>query len=115
MPKREHSVDAGMMLRRDDRSSVSLFFDNSPIPFNRAASLTLQGLEATLSDSKKKYGDKVNALLSAWEHVSNYIPAAPPEATQSLIEWAHRYAPPTRCCVHDYTANPRSTSGTHIA
>ncbi|XP_012277290.1 uncharacterized protein LOC105698028 isoform X2 [Orussus abietinus] len=50
-----------------------------------------QGLEATLSDSKKKYGDKVNALLSAWEHVTNFIPAATPEATQSLIEWAHKH------------------------
>lgn len=50
----------------------------------------LQGLEATLSDSKKKYGDKVNALLSAWEHVTNLIPGATPEATQSLIEWAHK-------------------------
>ncbi|XP_015599580.1 uncharacterized protein LOC107269825 [Cephus cinctus] len=49
------------------------------------------GLEATLSDSKKKYGDKVNALLSAWEHVTNFIPAATPEATQSLIEWAHKH------------------------
>ncbi|XP_077278451.1 uncharacterized protein LOC143906317 isoform X1 [Temnothorax americanus] len=51
----------------------------------------LKGFEATLSDSKKKYSDKVNALLSAWEHVTNYIPAAPPEAIQSLIEWAHRH------------------------
>ncbi|KAL2713832.1 serine-rich adhesin for platelets-like isoform X2 [Vespula squamosa] len=50
-----------------------------------------QGLEATLSDSKKKYGDKVNALLSAWEHVTNFIPGATPEATQSLIEWAHKH------------------------
>ncbi|KAK2589097.1 hypothetical protein KPH14_001924 [Odynerus spinipes] len=49
------------------------------------------GLEATLSDSKKKYGDKVNALLSAWEHVTNFIPGATPEATQSLIEWAHKH------------------------
>ncbi|XP_034944742.1 LOW QUALITY PROTEIN: formin-J-like [Chelonus insularis] len=49
------------------------------------------GLEATLSDSKKKYGDKVNALLSAWEHVTNFIPAATPEATQSLIEWVHKH------------------------
>ncbi|XP_029034336.2 uncharacterized protein LOC114871918 isoform X2 [Osmia bicornis bicornis] len=50
-----------------------------------------KGLEATLSDSKKKYGDKVNALLSAWEHVTNFIPGATPEATQSLIEWAHKH------------------------
>ncbi|KAI4484504.1 hypothetical protein M0804_007070 [Polistes exclamans] len=52
---------------------------------------SLIGLEATLSDSKKKYGDKVNALLSAWEHVTNFIPGAPPEAAQSLIEWAHKH------------------------
>lgn len=57
---------------------------------NWSVSHFVQGLEATLSDSKKRYGDKVNALLSAWEHVTNYIPAAPPEAIQSLIEWAHR-------------------------
>ncbi|XP_036149144.1 uncharacterized protein LOC105836382 isoform X2 [Monomorium pharaonis] len=50
-----------------------------------------KGLEATLSDSKKKYSDKVSALLSAWEHVTNFIPAAQPEAIQSLIEWAHRH------------------------
>ncbi|XP_043253441.1 uncharacterized protein LOC122397971 isoform X2 [Colletes gigas] len=49
------------------------------------------GLEATLSDSKKKYGDKVNALLSAWEHVTNLIPGATPEATQALIEWVHNH------------------------
>ncbi|XP_053974335.1 uncharacterized protein LOC128874079 isoform X1 [Hylaeus volcanicus] len=49
------------------------------------------GLEATLSDSKKKYGDKVNALLSAWEHVANLIPGATPEATQALIEWVHNH------------------------
>ncbi|EFN73920.1 hypothetical protein EAG_10024 [Camponotus floridanus] len=52
---------------------------------------TLKSLEATLSDSKKKYSDKVSALLSAWEYVTNYIPAAPPEAIQSVIEWAHRH------------------------
>ncbi|XP_070157004.1 serine-rich adhesin for platelets isoform X2 [Polyergus mexicanus] len=50
-----------------------------------------KGLEATLGDSKKKYSDKVSALLSAWEYVTNYIPAAPPEAIQSVIEWAHRH------------------------
>lgn len=49
-----------------------------------------QGLEATLSDSKKKYGDKVNALLSAWEHVTNFIPAASPDTIKALIEWAHK-------------------------
>lgn len=49
-----------------------------------------QGLEATLSDSKKNYSDKVNTLLSAWEHVTNFIPTASPEATQSLIEWAYK-------------------------
>lgn len=49
------------------------------------------GLEATLSDSKKKYGDKVNALLSAWEHVTNFIPAASPDTIQALIEWAHKH------------------------
>jgi uncharacterized protein YbgA (DUF1722 family) len=49
-----------------------------------------QVLEATLSDSKKKYGDKVNALLSAWGYVANYISAASSENTQSLIEWVHR-------------------------
>ncbi|KYN41035.1 hypothetical protein ALC56_04628 [Trachymyrmex septentrionalis] len=49
------------------------------------------GFEATLSDSKKKYVDKANALLAAWEHVGNYISVAPPEAIQSLIEWAHRH------------------------
>ncbi|EZA47798.1 hypothetical protein X777_15231 [Ooceraea biroi] len=48
-------------------------------------------LEATLSDSKKKYGDKVNALLSAWGYVANYISAASSEDTQSLIEWVHRH------------------------
>ena len=53
--------------------------------------MNLQGLEATLSDSKKKYGDKVNALLSAWEHVTNFIPPRDPETTQSLIEWAHKW------------------------
>ncbi|XP_029177143.1 LOW QUALITY PROTEIN: uncharacterized protein LOC114945203 [Nylanderia fulva] len=51
----------------------------------------LKGLEVTLSDSKKKYSDKVSALLAAWEYVTNYIPAAPPEAIQSVIEWAHRH------------------------
>ncbi|XP_011307014.1 uncharacterized protein [Fopius arisanus] len=49
------------------------------------------GLEATLSDSKKKYGDKVNALLSAWTQVTNYIPTASPEDTQKLIEWVHKH------------------------
>ncbi|XP_051167475.1 uncharacterized protein LOC127285478 isoform X3 [Leptopilina boulardi] len=49
------------------------------------------GLEATLSDSKKKYGDKVNALLSAWEHVTNFIPAASPDTIKALIEWAHKH------------------------
>ncbi|XP_015111213.1 mucin-5AC [Diachasma alloeum] len=49
------------------------------------------GLEATLSDSKKKYGDKVNALLSAWTQVTNYIPTASPEDTQNLIEWVHKH------------------------
>ncbi|XP_066586072.1 streptococcal hemagglutinin-like [Prorops nasuta] len=49
------------------------------------------GLEATLSDGKKKYGDKVNALLSAWEHVTNLIPATSPDSTQSLIEWVHKH------------------------
>lgn len=33
----------------------------------------------------------MNALLSAWEHVTNFIPGATPEATQSLIEWAHKW------------------------
>ena len=50
--------------------------------------LSVQGLEATLSDSKKKYIDKVNTLLAAWEHVTNYI-ANSPETTQSLVEWAN--------------------------
>lgn len=53
----------------------------------------LQVLEATLSDSKKKYGDKVNALLSAWGYVANYISAASSEDIQSLIEWVHRWVP----------------------
>ncbi|XP_018306429.1 mucin-4 isoform X2 [Mycetomoellerius zeteki] len=53
--------------------------------------LGIKGFEATLSDIKKKYVDKVNALLAAWEHVANYIPVAQPEAIQSLIEWAHRH------------------------
>ncbi|XP_012055049.1 PREDICTED: uncharacterized protein LOC105618119 [Atta cephalotes] len=53
--------------------------------------LAVKGFEATLSDSKKKYVDKANALLAAWEHVGNYISVAPPEAIQSLIEWAHRH------------------------
>lgn len=53
--------------------------------------LAVKGFEATLSDNKKKYVDKANALLAAWEHVGNYISVAPPEAIQSLIEWAHRH------------------------
>lgn len=73
-----------------DHSFAFSFSDDFPVPLNRTTFL-LQGLEATLSDSKKKYADKVSALLSAWEHVTNYIPAAPPEAIQSLIEWAHRW------------------------
>ncbi|XP_014213027.1 mucin-19 [Copidosoma floridanum] len=48
------------------------------------------GFEATLSDKKKKYIDKVNALLAGWEHVTNYI-ASCPESTQSLIEWANEH------------------------
>ncbi|KAI4497985.1 hypothetical protein M0802_006809 [Mischocyttarus mexicanus] len=57
----------------------------------RSSSSNRRGLEATLNDNKKKYGDKVNALLSAWEHVTNFIPGATPEAAQSLIEWAHKH------------------------
>jgi len=78
---------------RDNYSlGIPPFSDDFPVPLNRASDFfASQGLEATLSDSKKKYSDKVSALLSAWEHVTNYIPAAPPEAIQSLIEWAHRW------------------------
>lgn len=100
-----------------DNYRPSAFFrspsDDFPIPLNRASGFfALQGLEATLSDSKKKYSDKVSALLSAWEHVTNYIPAAPPEAIQSLIEWAHRWVhvvPRSLLCIRDYVADPRLT------
>lgn len=81
-----------MLTQRLLSLSISPFSDNFPLLLNRTSGFfASQGLEATLSDSKKKYSDKVSALLSAWEHVTNYIPVAPPEAIQSLIEWAHRW------------------------
>lgn len=52
--------------------------------------LLFQGLEATLSDPKKKYPDKVNALLSAWEHVTAFIATSAHEASETLIDWVHR-------------------------
>lgn len=92
-------------------SSIPPFSDDFPIPLNRANGFFVsQGLEATLSDSKKKFNDKVNVLLAAWEHVTNYIPGAPPETIQSLIEWAHRWVHVDRCCrIRDYVADPRLT------
>ncbi|XP_031778585.1 serine-rich adhesin for platelets isoform X6 [Nasonia vitripennis] len=48
------------------------------------------GLEATLSDSKKKYIDKVNALLAAWEQVTSYV-ANSPDTSEYLIEWANEH------------------------
>ncbi|XP_047355373.1 serine-rich adhesin for platelets-like isoform X1 [Vespa velutina] len=90
-----------MSLCRPRRTEASQRFTNTSVSShssNATTTTTLPrpyathvGLEATLSDSKKKYGDKVNALLSAWEHVTNFIPGATPEATQSLIEWAHKH------------------------
>ncbi|XP_021917693.1 mucin-3A-like isoform X3 [Zootermopsis nevadensis] len=50
-----------------------------------------KGLEATLSDPKKKYPDKVNALLSAWEHVTAFIATSAHEASETLIDWVHRH------------------------
>ncbi|XP_058795476.1 uncharacterized protein LOC131666651 [Phymastichus coffea] len=71
--------------------------------------------EAILSDSSKKYQDKVNALLAAWEHVANDITRArhpqqqaqqqtqPPQQQQqqqqqqhhdtpeALVEWANEH------------------------
>lgn len=73
------------------QSSVPAAHSGSSFTSSKGQEYFIKGLEATLSDSKKKYSDKVGALLSAWEHVTNYIPAAPPEAIQSLIEWAHRH------------------------
>lgn len=52
--------------------------------------LFFQGLEATLNDPKKKYPDKVNALLSAWEHVTAFIATSAHEASETLIDWVHR-------------------------
>lgn len=48
----------------------------------------MQGFEATLSDSKKKYIDKVNALLATWEQVTSYV-ANSSDTTEHLIEWAN--------------------------
>lgn len=52
--------------------------------------LFFQGLEATLNDPKKRYPDKVNALLSAWEHVTAFIATSAHEASETLIDWVHR-------------------------
>jgi hypothetical protein len=52
--------------------------------------LFFQGLEATLNDPKKRYPDKVNALLSAWEHVTAFIATSAHEASETLIDWFHR-------------------------
>ncbi|XP_033610891.1 serine-rich adhesin for platelets isoform X3 [Cryptotermes secundus] len=51
----------------------------------------LLGLEATLNDPKKRYPDKVNALLSAWEHVTAFIATSAHEASETLIDWVHRH------------------------
>lgn len=111
----ESSHPASMLTRRllSLSSYIPSFSDDFPVPLNRASGFFVsQGLEATLSDSKKKYSDKVSALLSAWEHVTNFIPAASSEAIQSLIEWAHRWVHVVRrssLSVRDYVADPRLT------
>lgn len=53
--------------------------------------IVLQGLEATLQDPKKKYQDKVNALLSAWERFASLTDFSP-DAIDNLTDCIHRCA-----------------------
>ncbi|XP_047104353.1 uncharacterized protein LOC124723208 [Schistocerca piceifrons] len=50
-----------------------------------------KGLEHALTDPNKQYRDKVNALLSAWEHVCALLQNSTAEVKNSMIQWIVRH------------------------